>query len=216
MYKYFVSFVLLIITSISATEETKVGSANGNEGFTYKENQKPDTSDWVTFPITFGSFDGETGIVDEEKITVSLPKEPEFIQANGMQSSYITVTDHEGMSYNIARMEISSDDFNLKQSVNFLAESISKSSSKRLIGWGWPDPNSNDSIYFIMWLEDDKMIMLRLVKSSHFVYFLETSICNEIYRDYNWGSGETDTDALNIMMRDSLKTNSFTRSFVIE
>lgn len=120
------------------------------------------------------------------------------------------------MNYNIARMEIPSDDFSLSNSVNFLAESISKSSSKKLIAWGWPDPNPNDSTYFLMWAEADKITRLTLVKSTHIVYFLETSVCNEIFRDFDWESTETDTEAFDAMMRDSIKTSSFTRSFVIE
>lgn len=216
MYQCFILLILLSSASIFAIEESQVDSTNGGDSFTYclNENQKIDTSDWITFPIAFGFFDSETGISNAEKITASLPSEPEFIQANGMQSAYITVTDQEGMSYNIARMEIPEDGFNLKQSVNFLADSLSKSSSKKLIVWGWPNPNPNDS-YFMIWLEGgDKMIRLTLVKSAHFVYFLETSVCNETYRDLDWES--TDVKVFEVMIRDSLKTNAFTRSFVIE
>ncbi len=218
MYKYFIFFVLLSSASVFTAEETQVLPTNEEESFTYciNENLKNDTSDWITFPITFGFFDIESGVDNAEKVTVSLPSEPKFIQANGMQSPHITVTDQDGMSFNIARMEIPEDGFNLKQSVNFLAESISKSSSKKLIGWGWPEPNPNDSVYFMMWAEGDKMIRLTMVKSTHLVYFLETSICNEIYRNFDWESMETDTVSFDTIMRDSLKTNTFTRSFVIE
>lgn len=214
MINYLTFFILLSNAFMFAEEELSEGA----ESFAYciKDDQKIDTSDWITFPIDFGSFDMVAGVDYVERIIVSLPSEPQFVQKNGMQSSYITVSDQEGMSYSIARMEIPSNDFSLSQSVNFLAESISKSSSKKLISWGWPDSNPNDSIYFMMWVEADKMTRLTLVKSTHSVYFLETSICNEIYRDFDWESTERDTVAFDAIMRDSLKTNIFTRSFLVE
>ncbi len=214
MYKY-VIFLLLSSVSLFAIDKTQDISTNEQESFTYsvKENQKIDTGDWITYPITFGIFNVESPL-KEENVEVSFPSEPKFVEENGMQSSYFTATDKDGMIYSIASMQIPEDNFSLRNSVDFLVKSISNSSSKKLVAMGFPSPNPNDSVHFIMWTENDKMTRLTLVKSAHFIYFLETSIQNEIYKDVD--SIEMDTEAFDIMMRDSLKTGAFTRSLIIE
>lgn len=214
MYKYAI-FLLLSSVSLFAVDITQVISTNERESFTYcvKEHQKVDTGDWITYPINFGIFNIESPL-KEENVKVSFPSEPTFVEENGLQSSYFTASDKDGMIYSIASMPIPGDDFSLRNSVDFLAKSISKSSSKKLVCMGYPSPNPNDSVHFIMWVENDKMTRLTLVKSTHFIYFLETTIENEIYKDVD--PIEMDTEAFDIMIRDSLKTGAFTRSLVIE
>lgn len=150
----------------------------------------------------------------EESIKISFPSEPEFVEENGLQSSYFTATDKDGMTYSIASMQLPEDNFSLCNSVDFLVKSISNSSSKKLVAIGRPNPNPNDAVHFIMWTQNDKMTRLTLVKSAHFVYFLETCVQNEIYKDVD--SIEMDNEVSDIMIRDSLKTGAFIRSLVIE
>lgn len=216
MYKYF-AFVLLSSISLFAADKTHNILTNERESFTHciKENQKIDTSDWITFPISFGIFNVDVDSSHkEENIKVSFPFKPKFVEENGLQSSYFTATDKDGMSYSIASMQIPEDVFSLRNSVDFLAKSISKSPSKKLVATGYPHPNPNDSMRFIFWVENDKMTRLTLIKSANFIYFLETNVHNEIYKDVD--SIEIDTPAFDIMIRDSLKTGAFTRSLIIE
>lgn len=85
MINYVVAFILLSNALIFA-EDLSETFTKETGSFTYciKENQKIDTSDWITFPIDFGYFNIETGIDGLERVTVSLPSEPQFVQKNGM------------------------------------------------------------------------------------------------------------------------------------
>lgn len=202
--------MLLSSVSIFASENAH---SNEKESFSFciKEDQKIDTSNWITFPITFGEMDDESST--KEYIKISFPVKPKFVEEDGLQASYFTATDNDGMVFSIASMQIPEDNFNLQKYVDFLAESISKSASKKLVAYGRPHPNPNDSRYSLMWVEDGKMTMLTLVKGAHFIYFLETNVHNEIYR--NIDKIELGTKSFDTMIKDSLKTGTFTKSLAI-
>lgn len=191
----------------------KVNTIEEQESFTYctNENQKVDISDWIIFPISFEYIVGQFS--KKENVEISFPESPKFVEENGVQPSHFTATDRDGMTFNIASLRITEENFNLRKSVDFIAESIAKSPNKKLFAVAYPEPNPNDSGYGIMWTEGDKMISLTFIKSFHFIYFLETNIHDEIYRDTS--SIEMGSESFDKMIRNSLKNGAFVKSFVI-
>jgi len=206
MLKKIILLTLLVSSSIIAEE------FSGNESINYciPDNQQIDTSTWVEYPITFKVSYNDT--VTEEKIKISFPSEP-TVEINEIPQSCFTMTDKEGMVYSLAAMKVPEKDFNLREQVDILAESISKSSNKNLVCRGWPVDNSNDTIQFIHWTQGDKMTRLTLIQSGHLIYFIETSVRHEVYKDFL--SIQIDTEAFDICMHDSLKTGAFYRSFSV-
>lgn len=182
-------------------------------GDVVSENENPviDTSAWVTFPFTLEYMEGES--LQEEKATLLFPLEPKFEDDKEIKPSRYSVTDHEGMSFTVSFMRIPGGDFTLREFVDFLTENLLQSPSQKLIGVSH-DPGANDSGYLIMWVQNDKMIRLTLVKSAHFIYLLETVVRDERYR--NIESQEMDFEGFDEVLRDALKTEAFTRSLRVE
>lgn len=201
--------------SLNATVNVDSNNAESTE-ITYciSEDQKIDVKDWVQFPITIAVNQDKV-----ETVQISFPSQPEFINSPLSGEPLIVAEDSEGMTYSIARMIISSEHFNIEDSVDFITEAIKRSYKNKLIWKGKtqhsPD-NSPDWIgYILAWVNNgNHFTTLMIVKSQHVVYFLETSVTDEIYQDIETAySGERDNQVFEKVMHDSLKTGVFINSF---
>jgi len=188
--------------------------------FTYciREDQKIDTQDWVSSLITNGFVDSEKGVTHEETIELLFPNEPEYLEEEGFRPALHTASDDEGMTYSVSYMKIPNEDFNLDDSVNFLTEALKRSDNKKLNFIGKtensPDSSSDLSRYIFGWVNNENQFTrLMIVRGQYFVYFLETSVTDEIYQ--NIDTMEIDDPVFERVMHDSLKTGAFNNSLRI-
>jgi hypothetical protein len=203
MKKVIISLVLLICASLSSTEQEKEPTNSQN-----CIDQQIDTSDWVAFPMTHGWFiEGQSS--GEEHIEVSFPTYPQYMEETASQPAYFTADDEEGMTFRIASMPLSEKDFNLRENVDRMANLISQSPNKRLFAITYP--TFGDSGFKMSWIQDDQLTNEIFIKSDHFIYVLETTDKNEIYRDAELGS-----EAFNLILKSLLKTGAFSKSFVLK
>lgn len=186
--------------------------------FCIREDQQIDTQSWVTFPITSGYVSSDSDHVDfEESIEILFPNTPEFLEEDGFRPTMFTAKDNEGMNYYISQMQVPSDGFNLKESVDFLTENIARSQNKILTAKGTllnPDESAAPLGYIINYLGKDNLFTrLTIIQSEHFVYFLETNVTNEIYQGIE--SMDVKDQGFETLIHDSLKHGTFASSLII-
>ena len=200
MKRIIILLILSICVSLSSTEQEKEP---------YCIDQQIDTSDWVAFPITNGWFiEGQSS--GEEHIEVSFPTYPQYMEETDSQPAFFTADDEEGMTFRIASMPLPDKDFNLRESVTRMADLITQSPNKKLFAVAYPE--SNDSGFSIIWIQDERLTTETFIKSDHFIYVLETTDKNEIYRDAEF----LDETQFNLFIKHILKTRPFVKSFVLK
>lgn len=133
-----------------------------------------DTHHWLHVPITFDYFYNKK-LLGAEKISILFPHQPVLITNLGLQ--FYSVIDQDGLEYSLAAMQVPSSDFDLRNSVNFLLDSLKNSYTKTLVSVEIPE--TKDSPYHLVWIEKNKITRLTLIRSSYFIYFLETSHTND-------------------------------------
>lgn len=204
-----ITFSFTSVALFATPEKDNLNSSTEVNEFTYcfREDQQIDTQDWIRFPVNIA--------VDQDKVEaveLLFPSLPEFINVPLTEKPFIVAKDSEGMTYKFSRMKLPGNEYNLRQSFEFLIDALS--SDNKINGYGYPEPNPNDSGYFLSYVnKDGKETTLTLVKSKNFIYFLETSVINKLYLDVE--SIEIDDNAFEIMIHDSMKHGAFARSLVI-
>src|ERR1700722_9701244 len=166
-----------LFASIPADQETA-------KSFTYciKENQRPDTTHWVMFPITYEYASGK------ENVQISFPIMPQQnvnpLESVGGENLLTTFSamDEAGMIFKIAAMQVPKEGFDLRQSLDALIVQLEKQPENKIGSYIHPQ-KSDRSAFVISWVRDNKSISLKVIKKTHFVYFLETIVSNEIYRE---------------------------------
>lgn len=140
------------------------------ETTTYEASPSFDTRNWINIPITFDYYYNNQ-LLGVERVSTLFPHQPVLIAHQGLP--VYTVIDQDGLEYSLAAIQVPSSDFDLNNSVNFLIDGIKKSSKKKLLSFDKPE--KNDSPYHLVWIEENKITRLTLIRSSYFIYFLETS-----------------------------------------
>ena len=165
-----------------------------------------DTGQWVKIPITFGYVEGDDCFNPKEEIVeISFPVEPTVF------FGFYNATDEEGMSYVLTAMEISEEAPSLSQVMDSLIEAVEQSPTAEVIGYVHPADNPHLSRYSILFAERDVMTHLMIVKSAHFIYILQVSVSDEIYKDLN--SFEPESPAYDKVLKDTNKASAFFNSF---
>ncbi len=165
-----------------------------------------DTKNWIRLPINVVNDQGKG-----ETIELFLPSEPEFINSPVSNKPLIVAKDSEGMTYKFSRMILPSNEYTLRQSFEFLLETLSLNYS--VISYAYPLDNSIDSAFGISYVSNDgTRTMLTINKSKNFIYFFETTASNKLYVGLK---SAKEGDELNeVMIHDILKHAIFSRSFL--
>jgi hypothetical protein len=198
---------------VAADQETKFSDERIT--ISIKEGQQPDVSNWVTFPIKYEYNARGNESSGKENIQISFPVMPKqgitplANVGNGLQNTF-SATDEEGMIFSISAMQIPEDGFDVRKSFDALVTLLEKNPGSRIAAC-IPPQSPDTSTFLITWVKDNKMISLTAIKRTHFVYFLETTVSNEIYRDFE--SIEQNSAQMDTWMKDSLKSGAFFGSF---
>lgn len=211
---------LLMIALLSLSSIALFGAAPTDEAsktrVTYDiKGLHPDTSNWITFPITYeyGAIGKEAS--GKENVQVSFPVKPQPSDTplasvdKGLLTTY-SAADKDGMTFAISAMQIPEVGYNMEQSLKDLVSQIEKNPDTQITAY-IPPQTLDPSSFMIMWKKGDKMVTLKVVKGTHLVYFLETTVTNEIYRNYE--SIEQNQAKMDEVMKDALKSGAFFHSF---
>ena len=205
-------FIALSFSSVSlfaSNETSNLPNSKEAESFTFSltEDQQIDTKDWVRFPVEIAYDNNKI-----ESVELLFPSQPRFVNSPLIDKPFVITEDSEGMIYKFSRMKINSNEYNLRQSFEFLIDVLS--SDNKINAYAYTEPNPNDVRYFLSYVnKDGKQTMLTLVKSENFVYFFETSVVNDLY--LNIDLIEIGDEAFKIMIHDSLKHGTFANSLKI-
>lgn len=208
---YFMSISnISLFASLPADQQSKP-----SEEITYciKENQRPDTAHWVIFPITYDYDTRAEKTSGKENVQISFPIMPQQnvnpLEGENLLSTFSAI-DKDGMVFKIAAMQIPEEGFDVPQSLDALIDQLQKQPENKITAYA-PSQDPDHSAFTISWVNDNEMIVLKVIKRTHFVYFLETVASNEIYRDIE--SIEINSPEMDVWMKDSLKSGVFFHSF---
>ncbi|MBA2728000.1 MAG: hypothetical protein H0U49_07495 [Parachlamydiaceae bacterium] len=215
-FKSVTTLILLFFASAFVGEAQGNSEKEGSLTCNSQECQGTDASEWAVYPITFGHFDGVSEEENaKERIEISFPTPPEYVKACGLQSEYFTASDKDGVTFSVAALRLQDENFNLGKSVDFMAESIKRSSDKQFHGVICPKPNLKDSLYAISWIKNDMLSTLILIKSANFVYFLEVSSYKAAFQVLNLMDKDNEDEAYNIALKNQLRISFFANSLKI-
>lgn len=200
---------LIYLTYVGFVHSESIDLPQEDKSFTYcfKEDQKPDTSNWFLFTTTIQNLDGQS-----ETFQVLFPKEPEVAEMLGVRT--YKAEDAEGMEYVLTWMPIPSADFVLRERVDFLVEALENSQTKKFLGMSCPVEETEDTRYGVSWTEREKQIYILLIKTKHFVYFLQTASARKEY--LNSSSIAIESKDFDPIAKDALKTAAFTHSLAFK
>lgn len=222
--------ILIILMSLSnillfaSTPSDK--EAQASFSYCIKENQRPDIKNWIIFPFKFEYAlhgEGTSGTTNVQFSSPVIPQTsvyPLTIEENLLRTTFsatfdetlfsFNATDEAGMTFSIISMHVPEEGFDLHKSMDSLVSGIEKSPESRIAAV-IPPQSTDTSAYSIMWIRNDKLITMKVIQRTHFIYFLETNVSKEIYRDFE---SIKIGPSLDEWMKDSLKTGAFFNSFV--
>lgn len=104
----------------------------------------------------------------DEIVAIEFPDKPEVHEFQGMQ--LYSAKDAEGTKFSLSALPIPDSKFDLQCSLDFFIQSLQKSQKKQFRSFDY-----NDGIYTVSWFENEQLTKLSILKSTYFIYFLETT-----------------------------------------
>ncbi len=163
------------------------------------------TRNWKEFSYS------QTQIGMKETFNILFPPGP----SESHPPVYQKKTDNEGMTFQISGIPIPGEDFDLQKYMDFLRKTIDLSSNIQVHLYTLPENNKKDPLFYIIdWFNNNgTFTQLTAIKGGFYIYFLEATVTNELYKDGRWYSEDEKT--IKRSFKDTHKASLFRRSFSI-